>query len=338
MKKVFKICNTVCRTALLLSVMLTAALFTGCRKKVSLPKKQGIIAGFTQIGAESAWRTCNTKSITEAAEKNDIQLIYFNAEQKQANQIKALRSFIAYQVDVIIFVPIVQEGWDNVLIEAREAGIPVLVVDRKIKTKEPNLYAGYIGTDGYQEGVYAADFLLKRFKNSKGKVNILQICGTPGASVTEDRDAGFKKQIGKDSRFEIIASLYGDFLKSRGEEIMATILEQNSGLTYGGKKIDVIFSQNDAMTLGIIDVLKKNHYRPGIDVTIVSIDAEQAAIDAIKNGQLNCSVECCPTTGEQVMQLVKKLAAKEEIPAITPVPGIVFDDTMDLSTLPERGY
>ena len=77
-------------------------------------------------------------------------MVYSNAEQKQENQIKAIRSFIVYQVDVIVFCPIVQDGWDNVLQEAKDANIPVIVVDRKIRTKDNSLYAGYIGTDSLE--------------------------------------------------------------------------------------------------------------------------------------------------------------------------------------------
>ena len=112
--------------------------------------EKNIIVGFSQIGAESEWRTCNTQSLQQAAEKAGIQMVYSNAEQKQENQIKAIRSFIVYQVDVIVFCPIVQDGWDNVLQEAKDANIPVIVVDRKIRTKDNSLYAGYIGTDSLE--------------------------------------------------------------------------------------------------------------------------------------------------------------------------------------------
>ncbi|HCU29631.1 MAG TPA: LacI family transcriptional regulator, partial [Sphaerochaeta sp.] len=85
--------------------------------------------------------------------------------------IKALRSFIAYQVDVIVFVPIVTDGWDNVLQEARDAGIPVLVTDRKIHVDDQSLYAGFIGTDSLREGRNAGLFVLDKFKNKSELLN-----------------------------------------------------------------------------------------------------------------------------------------------------------------------
>ena len=131
-----------------------------------------LILGFSQIGSESAWRTRNTQSIFEAAEENDIQIIYDDAQQKQENQLKAIRSFIVYQVDVIAFVPIVEDGWDNVLTEAQEAGIPVIVVDRQINA-DTSLYAGFLGENGLEEGRRAARFLVNKCKNNNNTINIL---------------------------------------------------------------------------------------------------------------------------------------------------------------------
>ncbi|NLM00498.1 MAG: ABC transporter substrate-binding protein [Treponema sp.] len=292
-----------------------------------------IIIGFSQIGAESAWRTCNTQSMQEAAYHAGIQLLYANAEQKQENQIKAIRSFIVYQVDVIVFVPIVQSGWDNVLQEAKEAGIPVIIIDRKIKTTDESLFTAFIGSDHIEEGRNAARFLLKKFNDEQRNYRILEIRGTEGSSVAAGRSAGFRQILKTDKRFTITASENGDFLRSRGKEIAETYLKKDKDLPF-----DILFSHNDGMTLGFLDVLEKTDIKPAQDLIIVSVDAEQAAIDALKDGKINCVVECNPKLGNPVMKTVKMLSEGKTVPKITHIPENVFTEWDDLSLFPLRGY
>lgn len=312
-----------------------SALFLSCGQKGPPEAKEtaddGVILGFSQIGAESAWRTYNTKSIKEAAEKAGIQLLFENAEQKQDLQIKAIRSFIVYQVDVIAFVPNVADGWDNVLREAKEAGIPVLVTDRKINTSDQSLYAGFIGTDSIREGREAGLFLQEKFPGRKKPVRIVEISGTIGASCVDGRAEGFRQIIDGDPSFEIVYSETGDFLRSRGYEIMHRILDNVAD-------IDVLYSHNDGMTLGAIDAMKERGIDPGKDIVIVSIDAEQAAIDALRRGEINCVIECNPRTGPVIMELAEKLAAGEPIPRLIHVEEQVFTEWDDLSDIPPRGY
>ncbi|NLK46208.1 MAG: substrate-binding domain-containing protein [Treponema sp.] len=297
-------------------------------------KQNSIIVGFSQIGAESAWRTCNTESMKKAAREAGIQLLYENAEQKQENQIKALRSFIAYQVDVIVFVPIVQKGWDNVLREAKEAGIPVILSDRKIQTSDETLYAGLISTNSEQQGRNAAKYLVEKFEGRK-KVNIVEIRGTDGSSVVEGRYNGFREIISQHPEFEIVASETGDFLRSKGKEAMQLLIEECKEKNI---KIDAIYSHNDGMILGAFDTLRKHNMEPGKDVVIVSIDAEQAAIDALKEGLINCVIECNPDTGALIIEIVKNLVAGNQIPRVTYVSETVFPDYSDLSKIEPRGY
>lgn len=317
----------------LIYTVLLIFILTSCKnKKESLTSEQSIIVGFSQIGAESAWRTCNTQSIHEAAQEAGIQLLYANAEQKQENQIKAIRSFIVYQVDVIVFVPIVQDGWDNVLREAKEANIPVLVIDRKLRTVDESLYTAYIGSDHVEEGRNAARFLIQKFKDARGPFRIMEIRGTDGSSSAEGRYRGFREIIKTDKKFEIVASENGDFLRSRGREITESYLK-NPVLPF-----DIVFSHNDGMTLGMLDVLETTDIKPGQDIVIVSVDAEQAAIDALKEGKINCIIECNPKLGDHVMELVKKLAKQEEVTKLTHVTENIFQETDDLHDLPLRGY
>jgi galactofuranose transport system substrate-binding protein len=317
--------------------------FLSCREKAGTdalmaPKNSAekkIIVGFSQIGAESAWRTCNTKSVRDAAQKAGIQLVYENAEQKQENQIKAIRSFIVYQVDVIVFVPIVVDGWDTVLREAKDAGIPVLIIDRKIHTEDESLYAGFIGTNSEEEGRKCARFLQRKYHTLDGfsskKYRIFEIRGTEGSSPAMGRTSGFREIIRGDPCFEIIGSESGDFLRSLGKEVMAHALDKY-------KHIDVIFSHNDGMTLGVLDELALRHIDAGRDICIVTIDAEQAALDALKAGKVNCVVECNPFIGPMVMDLAKKLAAGESIPRLVHVNETEFDEGNDLTAVPPRGY
>lgn len=305
-----------------------------------------LILGFSQIGSESAWRTRNTQSIFEAAEENDIQIIYDDAQQKQENQLKAIRSFIVYQVDVIAFVPIVEDGWDNVLTEAQEAGIPVIVVDRQINA-DTSLYAGFLGENGLEEGRRAARFLVNKCKNNNNTINILEMSGTENSSVVRERAKGFREIIEADPKFKIIHSEDGDFLRSRGKEIVENLIENSrsqqngkiktDGLYFNGQKIDAVYSHNDSMTLGLLDSFEKYGVSTK-NTIIISVDAEQKSIDALTAGKLNCVVECNPNLGPMLMQLVKQIAAGYKIPLITYNSETVFTEDDDFSLYEPRGY
>lgn len=291
-----------------------------------------VILGFAQLGSESGWRIGNTRSVIEAADKAGIQLMYKNAEQKQENQIKALRSFIAYQVDVIAFAPIVEDGWENVLREARDAGIPVICSDRSVKVTDESLITCFVGSDFYAEGRRAAEFLLRKAEGMKGPVRIAEISGTIDSTPMRDRERGFRETLGDDPRFDIVYSQSGDFLHSRGREVMEAILDS-------GIEIDVLYSHNDAMTMGAVEALEARDLRPGKDIVIITVDGEQGAIDLLKQGKINCVVECTPLLGDMIMLLTKRLARGEEVPAITYSDETVFSEfDEDLQSLRPRGY
>lgn len=323
-----------------LCMLLMALCPCACKNKDGESSSSGaqILMGFSQIGAESAWRKRNTQSVLEAAEQNGIQLIFDDAEQKQANQLKAIRSFIVYRVDVIAFVPIVEDGWDNVLREAKEAHIPVLIVDRKIKTSDESLYAGYIGEDSIEEGRKAARFLLQKYEDVRGPLNIMEITGTVHSSVARERSAGFREVLNGYPKFSIVYSESADFLRSRGQEVTEQIIQFNGALKIGSKPVHIIFSHNDAMTLGLLDALNHHNINAGTDVTIVSIDAEQKAINALKDGRINCEIECNPELGPELMRLVKTIANRNTIPKFTYIKEQVFTETDDLSAIGIRKY
>lgn len=314
------------------------------------PDDETLVLGFSQLGSESSWRVGNSVSIQTAAEEAGIQLMFSNAEQKQENQIKAIRSFIAYQVDVIVFAPIVEDGWDNVLLEAKAAGIPVLLSDRAINTRDESLFAGMVGSDFHEEGRRAGQFVLNYFNSvsdgdripSDGVVRIVELTGTVGSSPMRGRAAGFREILEQDSRFEIVTSESGDFLRSMGKERMREILadlnSSQEAAASGSGQIDVLFSHNDGMTLGAIESLLDAGLEPGEDVIIVSVDGEQDAIDALKAGQINCVVECNPMIGELVMNLAQRLATGQPIPRVTYTSETVFVQSDNLDELPPRGY
>lgn len=325
-------------SAILFFSLISLVIFKISRQRKPEPEAEAkLILGFSQIGSESAWRTRNTESIFEAAAENNIQVIFDDAQQKQSNQLKAIRSFIVYQVDVIAFVPIVEDGWDNVLQEAKEAGIPVILVDRQINADE-SMYAGFLGEDGFEQGQRAARFLLEKTKYyTNDKINIVEFSGTEYSSVATSRSQGFRNILAGKDKYNIIYSKDGDFLTSRGKEMMDEIIHQNNGLRIGNDHIDVIYSHNDSMTLGLLDSLSENHITPK-NTIIISIDAEQKCIDALVDGKLNCVVECNPNSGPTLMHLVQEIAAGNPIPRVTYMEEQVFTENDDFSTYTPRGY
>lgn len=320
-------------TLFIVSILTIASALSACGEKEDRQREPDLLLGFSQVGSESAWRVGNTKDIVQQAENYGISLMFEDAKQQQENQIAAIRRFIAYRVDVIAFSPIVEEGWDNVLMEAREAGIPVILVDRDISTDSEGLTACLIGADFYKEGVKAGEYLIRK-ADSLGlqQVNIVEIAGTEDSTPMRQRKAGFADAIRGDGRLHILESIGGDFLKSRGAECMKTLLEKY------GDQIDVVYSHNDEMTLGAIPVIEGAGFEPGKDIVIISVDGGQEAIDVLKQGKINCIVECTPKLGREVMETAILLKNKEAVErTIHPVEK-VFSDEQDLSDIEPRGY
>ncbi|MBR5345709.1 MAG: ABC transporter substrate-binding protein [Clostridia bacterium] len=328
MKKVF---------CLILALMIMA-IMTGCAKE---PEEEpavspgSVVVGFSQLGAESSWRIANTASMVSAAESYGFALMMENANQKQELQIKSIRSFIASRVDVIVFSPIVETGWDNVLREAKQAGIPVILMDRMIETTDDSLYTAYVGADFYAEGRKAGEYLIKK-ANALGAdhLNIVEISGTIDSTPMRDRQRGFMDVISGDTRFTVIDSISGDFLRSKGEECMTDLLAR-----YGADGIDVIYSHNDSMTLGALDVMEQAGVKPGQDIIVISVDGEKEAVQALKDGRVNCIVQCTPALGGSVMSLIRGLVVNQRtIPRVTHPVEAVFSDFDDLTDPSVEGF
>jgi len=288
------------------------------------------VVGFSQIGAESAWRTANTDSIKGEAAKRGINLKFADAQQKQENQIKALRSFIAQDVDVIAFSPVVETGWEPVLREIKKAGIPVILTDRAVKVSDPSLYVTFVGSDFVEEGRRAGKWLVEK---TKGQAVIAELVGTPGSAPAIDRKKGFEEAIAGQAGMKIIKSQSGDFTRAKGKEVMETFLKSPEG-----KSINVLYAHNDDMALGAIQAIEEAGLKPGTDIVIVSIDGVKAAFEAMVAGKLNCTVECNPLIGPQLFDLVADVVAGKPLPKRIAVEEGIYDQSQAAAALPSRQY
>lgn len=302
---------------------------TGAAAAGSGGEKQ-IVVGFSQIGAESAWRTANTASIKSEAEKRGIDLRFSDAQQKQENQIKAIRSFIAQGVDVIAFSPVVETGWEPVLREAKSAGIPVVLSDRAVDVTDDSLFETFIGSDFVEEGRRAARWLAEK---TGGKAGIAELQGTVGSAPQIDRKKGFEEIIADYPGMEIIKSQSGDFTRAGGKEVMEAFLKSPEG-----KQITALYGHNDDMALGAIQAMEEAGVVPGKDIVIVSIDGVKGAFEAMVAGKLNCTVECNPLIGPQLFDAVEDLLAGNELPKHTTVEEGVYDETQAADVIDERQY
>ena len=322
------------RKICLISMILILLLLTGCGRETAKRSDEELLVGFSQLGSESGWRLSNTDSITTAAEKAGVHLMMNNANQSQEKQIKALRSFIAYQVDVIAFSPIVEDGWDSVLREAKEAGIPVIVEDRMVNVKDESLYATHIGSDFYDEGVRAGKYLLKKLEHlgPDASLRVVELAGTTDSSPALGRRAGFRDAIAGEEHITILDSIDGDFLISRGAECMSILLDRY------GDEIDVVYIHNDAMMYGALQSIEGHGLVPGKDIIVISVDGEQQAIDLLKEGRINCVVECTPLLGDIIMDAAATLIAGKQLPKEIYSREEVFTEFDDLSKIAARGY
>jgi ABC-type sugar transport system substrate-binding protein len=294
------------------------------------PKKtyQDLVVGYAQIGAESEWRTGNTVSVKETAEQLGVELKFVDAQQKQENQIKAIRSFIAQKVDVIGVPPVVETGWETVFKEAKEAGIPVILVDRRAAVPE-DLYVTYLGSDFLEEGRNSARVMATL---TNGKANIVELVGTIDSAPANDRYKGFREILKDYPDMKIIDSESGDFTRAKGKEVMQVFLKKH------GKDITALYAHNDDMAIGAIQAIEEYGLAPGVDIKIVSIDAAHGAFEAMIAGKLNATVECNPLLGPQFFELALQVVNGETVPKWVPSKeGIYYPDNAK-DILPTRKY
>ncbi|MFU8945248.1 ABC transporter substrate-binding protein [Mycetocola zhadangensis] len=296
------------------------------------PKDNGdIIVGFAQVGAESGWRTANTKDIQAAFKDAGIELKFSDAQQKQENQIKAIRSYIQQGVDVIAFSPVIESGWDAVLKEAKDAEIPVVLTDRAVDSKDDSLYVSFLGSDFIEEGKKAGEWLVEEYKDSTEPVNIIQLEGTTGAAPALDRAEGFADVIAADSKFQVVASQTGDFTRAGGKQVTEALLKSNPD-------VDVIYAHNDDMGLGAIEAIEAAGMTPGEDIKIVTVDAVKDGMQALADGKINFIVECSPLLGAQLVEIVEKVVAGEDVEKRIITEETTFTQEQAVEALPDRKY
>ncbi|SJL85046.1 galactofuranose ABC transporter, galactofuranose-binding protein YtfQ [Vibrio palustris] len=282
---------------------------------------QSLTVGFSQIGSESGWRAAETSVAKTEAAKRDINLKISDAQQKQENQIKAVRSFIAQGVDAIFIAPVVQTGWGPVLEEAKDYDIPVFLLDRGISVKDKSLYMTAITADNVLEGKVAGDWLISKVKDRKN-CDVVELQGTVGASVALDRKKGFHEAIENTKNIHIVRTQSGEFTRSKGKEVMESFIKAEND----GKNICAVFSHNDDMAIGAIQAIKEAGLQPGKDILIVSIDAVPDIFKAMKKGESNATVELTPNMAGPAFDAL--VAYKEK--GITPPKKIVTKSTLFL--------
>lgn len=296
-----------------------------------------IVIGYSQLGSESIWRTTNTASMQRALTKeNGFFLIMENGRQRQENQIKSIRSFISQRVDYIVFSPVTATGWDTVLQEAKDAGIPVIITDRMIDVADESLYTAWVGTDAHAEGKKAGQWLeqdLKKRGMQYEDINIVILTGTEGSSAQMGRSAGFAEVAQRYDNWHILAEGCGDFTPAKGKEVMKTFLKEYPD-------IDVIVSQNDDMTFGALEAVHEAGLTTGIrgDIIVISFDAVREALEMVQEGVINVDIECNPEQGEAVVELIRKLEAGEPVEKKNPVDEEVFSISNAGLHLDERTY
>ncbi|WP_411089952.1 ABC transporter substrate-binding protein [Streptomyces sp. 061-3] len=296
---------------------------------------KAISLGFSQVGSESGWRTANTESVKEAAKEAGYILKFSDAQQKQENQISAIRSFIAQKVDVIAFSPVVVTGWDAVLKEAKAKNIPVVLTDRSVETSDDSLYVTLVGSDFTDEGRRAAKILEKVLEKAghKGAVKIAQLEGTTGAAPAIERAKGFKEVMEAKHKddWKIVVSQTGDFTRAGGKQVMAAFLQSNPD-------INVLFAHNDDMAIGAIQSIEAAGKKPGKDILIVSIDGVKDGFVAMSEGKINAIVECNPLLGPQLMDVVKKVKDSETVERWIKTEESDFMQDQAKAALPNRKY
>lgn len=306
---------------LLVIVFILCTLLSGCGN-MYLPENKGldtdkittdesIVVGFSQLGAESDWRSANTQSMKSTfTEENGYKLIFEDGQQKQANQIMAIRTFIQQEVDYIVLAPVIETGWDTVLQEAKDSKIPVIIVDRKVSVSDESLFACWVGSDFELEGKKAAEWL-KQYTIAKGiapqDLHIVNIQGTIGASA----QIGRTKSLADAARlngWDLMAQVPGDFTQAKGKEVMESFLKKYDN-------INVVYCENDNEALGVIEAIEAAGKRVGSDIKggeimIISFDGvNEEAINYILEDKITCIAECNPHHGPRVQAIIESLEA-----------------------------
>lgn len=297
--------------AVLLALVLAGLVLwvPGCRQQETPAEDEDlIVVGVSQVGAESDWRVACSESMKEVfSQENGYRLLFEDAQQKQENQILAIRKFIQLGVDYIVLLPIVEEGWESVLLEAEEAGIPVIVVDRAVDVPS-ELYETRVGSDFLAEGEMAAAWLEERFAG-QSQVSVIHIQGTPGSTAQVGRTAALEAALGRNWNWTLLAQMDGDFTQAKSYEVMVNFLEEHHS-----PPIDLVYCENDNEAFGTIQALEEYGYVCGAGgVTVVCFDATRNGLRWCMEGRISLVVECDPLLGPLTEQVIQKLEDGEKL-------------------------
>ena len=293
-----------------------------------------IVVGFSQVGSESDWRIGNTESFRSIfTEENGYYLLFEDGQQKQENQLKSIRNFILQEVDYIILDPIVETGWDAVLQEAKDAGIPVILADRSVKVEDDELYTCWVGSNFHEEGRRAGEWLLDYLEEqgrSEETINIVTLQGTIDSSAQIGRTEGFKSILDTQANWNMMEYQSADFTQAKGKEVMSYFLEKYDD-------IDVLVSENDNMTFGAVEAIREAGRTCGPDgeIIILSFDSVRAAMEAMLQGEIHVDFECNPILGPKVEEIIRRLEKGEAVEKIQYVEEQYFDTSMDLEKIME---
>lgn len=290
-----------------------------------------IVVGFSQVGAESDWRRANTESMRAAfSEANGYKLIFDDGQQKQERQITAIRNFIQQEVDYIVLAPTKETGWDTVLAEAKDVGIPVIIVDRMIEVSDKSLFTCWVGSDFHKEGDLATAWLKAHFGDEP--VHIVHLQGTMGSSAQIGRTQGLDVGLEQNPNWHLVERKSGEFTQAKGQELIAELIAKHTAF-------NVIFSENDNMAYGAIDALKAVGLVPGKDVVVISFDANRAALEMTLKGEISYNVECNPLHGPRVRAIIEKLEQGVSPQKLTFVEETAFDaETITREIVDSREY
>jgi len=295
-----------------------------------------LVIGYVQVGAESAWRMANTESFKEAFDyKQRYDFRFFDSQNNPTLQQTAVYDFIAQEVDYIILAPIEEYGWDEILAEARDAGIPVILADRMIETTDESLFVTWVGGDFLKEGQDAIKWLnnyLVSIGRDNEPLNIFHMQGTIGSSPQLGRTEGISMGIANNGNLILKAQETGDFTIAKGEEVMEMWLRN-----YPLSEIDILIAENDDMAFGAIRAMQAAGIRPGQDVIIISFDAGKKAVQAVADGLINCTIECNPLHGPRVRQIIELIEAGATLGKRQYINnGMYFDITNAAAEVPNR--
>ena len=322
-----------CSVLLCIAMILSLA---GCRKESEAEPTDDsrFVIGFSQVGSESDWRIANTKSMTETFSNDPrYKFVMENARQKQENQFASVRRFILDGVDLILIAPTIEEGWQTVLQEVHDAGIPVIIMDRSVAVWDDNLFLTNIGSDFLGQGKKAADWLNKETKGDD-QVNILHLQGTIGATAQIMRTKALEDAVAEHDNWVVTEQLYGDFTEAKAYEVMTEFLRTNTD-------IDVLYSENDNMTFGAMRAFDEAGitYGKGGQVKIITFDATKEALQYCMDGKIDLCVECNPLFGPQIKDLIAQYRKGEEIPKHVYVDEQVFTSAdLDQALIDAREY